>query len=188
VKYLRLAFIIALIILLPVQHLIYAQAPVDIVTIYSVNDANFPAITINLSVTDNGGRPVQGLTPAAFEIIEDGTAAEVNSVKDVVDTTQGAAVVLVMDISESMKGIVPNSAGLTSTATARTLLNAARESATTFVDGLRSNDQIAVVVFNTSVKEIQPLTSDKALAKSALAKIESSGTTAALYEPSIKGS
>ncbi len=186
-KYLRLVIIITLTILLPARNISYAQAPSNVVTIFSVDDSNFPAVTVNLGVTDSTGRPVIGLTPSAIEIIEDGTPAEVNSVKDVADTTQGVAVVLVLDISESMTGIAPSSAGRESAATARTLLAAARESAITFVDGLGLNDQIAILAFNNLVKEIQPFTSDKAAAKSVLGKIEVSGTVAALYDAANQG-
>lgn len=186
-KYLRLVIIITLTILLPARNVSYAQAPSNVVTIFSVDDSNFPAVTVNLGVTDSTGRPVIGLTPSAIEIIEDGTPAEVNSVKDVADTTQGVAVVLVLDISESMTGIAPSSAGRESAATARTLLAAARESAITFVDGLGLNDQIAILTFNNLVKEIQPFTSDKAAAKSVLGKIEVSGTVAALYDAANQG-
>jgi VWFA-related protein len=186
-KHLRLVIILTLAILLPARNTLYAQSPSNVVTIYSVDDSNFPAVTVNLGVTDSTGRPVIGLTPSAIEIIEDGAPAEVSSVKDVVDTTQGVAVVLVLDISESMTGIAPSSAGRESAATARTLLAAGRESAITFVDGLGQNDQIAVLVFNNLVKEIQPFTLDKSAAKTVLGKIEVSGTVAALYDAANQG-
>lgn len=148
-----------------------AQGDSPTVTLLAVDNSAFPLLTLRLSVVNAAGRPVRGLTPASVEVLEDGRAAEVVSVTEAIDEAQGIAVVLVIDVSDSMAGAP---------------LAAARESAAAFVDTLGPNDQVAILSFARSVREVQSFTSDRALARAAIEKLQTGGVTA-LYDAANQG-
>lgn len=148
-----------------------AQTNGPSLTLVALDDSTFPILTIQLGVVDAAGRPVTGLTASSVEVLEDGSPAEIVSVRDVSDTAQAIAVVIVIDVSDSMAG---------------SPLAAAKASAVSFVQGLGPDDEVAVLAFGSTVREAQPFTTDKAQAQSAIERLETSGTTA-LYDAANQG-
>lgn len=148
-----------------------AQTNGPSLTLVTLDDSAFPTLTIQLGIVDAVGRPITGLTASSVEVLEDGSPAEIVSVRDVSDTTQAIAVVIVIDTSDSMAG---------------SPLAAAKASAMSFVNGLGPDDEVAVLAFGSAVREVQPFTTDKAQAQSAIEQLETSGTTA-LYDAANQG-
>ncbi len=158
-------------LLLLTANVALAQTGGPTLTLVSLDDSNFPTLTLRLNIVDPTGRPVAGLSAAAVEVLEDGAPAEVVSVRDVSDTQQAIAVVLVIDVSDSMAG---------------TPLAAAKESAISFVKSLGAGDQVAVLAFGSTVREAQPFTTNKAQAQAAIESLQLSGATA-LYDAANQG-
>ena len=121
-----------------------------IVTITQVDTSQFPRISVWVSVTDAQGNPVSNVSDTAFSLIENGQPVQIKEVHQAGEQTgqQGTVTaVLTIDRSGSM-----NTSGK---------IDAAKAAANAFVDLMRSQDKTGVVVFNTQVDVIQPITSDK---------------------------
>lgn len=143
------------------------------VTVVSVDNSNFPTLTLKLNVVDATGQPVRGLTPGAISVKEDQDDAEVVSVKDIEDTQQGLAVVLVIDVSGSMAGEP---------------IAAARAAAAAFINSLSPNDQVAILTFD---RKVTPLLGFGAKKEDALYIIQNlsqtPGGATALYDAAKQG-
>ena len=117
------------------------------------------AVRVDVLVTDNG-KPVLGLTPADFEILDNGVPQQVELVSfDQVPLN----VVLVFDMSDSVEGDRRDS-----------LL----EGAGTLLGGLKPDDQAALITFSHVVNRGARLTRDVASVRAALESAEGIGETA----------
>ena len=117
------------------------------------------AVRVDVLVTDSG-KPVLGLTPADFEILDNGVAQHVDLVSfDQVPLN----VVLAFDMSNSVEGDRRN----------RLL-----ESADKLLNGLERDDQAALVTFSHVVSRGAKLTRDFAEVREALGRAEGIGETA----------
>ena len=117
------------------------------------------AVRVDVLVTDNG-KPVLGLTPADFEILDNGVAQQVDLVSfDQVPLN----VVLVFDMSDSVEG------------DRRDRLH---EGAGALLNGLKADDQAALVSFSHVVDRGAKLTRDVASVRAALERAEGIGETA----------
>jgi VWFA-related protein len=117
------------------------------------------AVPVDVLVTDNG-KPVLGLTPADFEIFDNGVAQQVDLVSfDQVPLN----VVLVFDMSDSVEG----------DRRARLLKGAGA-----LLNGLKADDQAALVSFSHVVDRGAKLTRDVASVRAALERAEGIGETA----------
>ena len=117
------------------------------------------AVRVDVLVTDNG-KPVLGLTPADFEISDNGVAQQVDLVSfDQVPLN----VVLVFDMSDSVEGDRRD----------RLLKGAGA-----LLNGLKADDQAALVSFSHVVDRGAKLTSDVASVRAALERAEGIGETA----------
>ncbi|MPZ23854.1 MAG: VWA domain-containing protein [Dehalococcoidia bacterium] len=158
-----LALLAGAVLLLPQNS---AQAEGESAEISFFDSSGYPTIRMNVPVVDGSGAPVRGLTAEDFAVTHNGTPAAIASVQSAVDADIGAGVVLVIDVSGSMRGAA---------------MDAARAAATAFVNGLSPNDRVAIVAFSHVVQLVQPFTSDKAAANAIIAGLEAAGDTA-LYE------
>jgi Ca-activated chloride channel homolog len=116
-------------------------------------------VRVDALVTRDGA-PVGGLTPADFELRDDGV------VQTIVDATleqMPLEVQLVLDRSASVTAV-----------NARTL----REAALVFLEGLTSRDRAGLLTFNERVWQPQPLTPNLDLVGNRLAEIHGEGSTA----------
>ena len=116
-------------------------------------------VRVDVLVTDNG-KPVPGLTPADFEILDNGVAQQVELVSfDQVPLN----VVLVFDMSNSVEGDRRD----------RLLKGAGA-----LLSGLKPDDQSALVTFSHVVDRGAKLTRDVASVRAALERAEGIGETA----------
>jgi VWFA-related protein len=114
----------------------YAQGVVNL-TIDDLNLDDFPTTRTQVTVRNENGVPIVGLTPEQFEIVEDGTAsfppAEVTAQ---VNPDAALSVVMVIDISGSMKGKP---------------VEEAMRAANALIDQLSPQDRGAVIAFADEV-------------------------------------
>ena len=125
------------------------------------------AVRLDVLVTENG-KPVRGLGADDFEIFDNGVRQSV----DIVSFEQlPLNVVFTFDLSGSIVG---------------ERLDNLREASHSVVDGLKKDDQAALVTFNTGVRVHPALTSDTAAVKTAIDRAEPSGETS-LVDASFAG-
>ena len=119
------------------------------------------AVRVDVLVTD-GRKPVTGLTAADFELRDSGVVQSI----ELLDASQVPLnVVLLLDASASTLGA--RHADLVAASHA-------------LIDGLRPADRVALTTFSHAVKPRVPLTSDFALVRSDLERVEPGGQTAVL--------
>ena len=107
------------------------------------------------------GRPILGLT--GFEVFVDGRAVQLESVRPVIDAEAAVAVLVLIDVSESMVGEP---------------LDQARRAATLFVEGLGSNDSAAIVPFGNEAPQEAQFTNDREVLLVEIDSLEAEGRTA----------
>jgi Ca-activated chloride channel family protein len=120
-------------------------------------------VTAYVSVTDQGGYPVIGLSAIDFKVTEDttdmGNPGDVSFVEEV---TSPISVALVMDYSASITDI-------------EDAVDDMEESTASFISQLGANDEAEIVKFDSEFEVVQDWTSDKDL------------LTAAIYAPWNRG-
>jgi Ca-activated chloride channel family protein len=139
------------------------------VSMTQIDGSRFPLVTIYISVTDKNGKPAVGLTQDELSLTEDGKPVEI-----VEFTGSGGAPVntlLILDRSNSMQG---------------QKLIGAQHAARTFVDQMRPQDQVGLLLFAGAVETAQPLTSDTSALRRSIDSIRLADDTA-LYDAVIAG-
>jgi VWFA-related protein len=117
------------------------------------------AVRVDVLVTDKG-QPVRGLTPADFEIFDNGVLQQV----DLVSFEQiPLNVILALDMSDSVAG---------------ERLDHLRIAGHALLNGLKKDDQAALVTFRRDVTLDADLTTDAAAVRAALDEAEPAGATA----------
>lgn len=178
-KYL-LGSLIFLSLFLVLFHPVWAQSDIDLIVHYvegtPIEGKIAYDVKIFLSVLDGGGNPIMNLGEQSFTITEDSRKVEVDSLDSASD--EPINIILLIDSSGSMggKGI-----------------EAAREAASNFIQGLGNNDTVAILSFNEEVKRVIDFTSDIQAAREQLSLVETedlAGTCLydALYEATQIGS
>ncbi len=124
-------------------------------------------VSVPAVVTDSSGRPLSGLRPENFRLIEDG---EPQTITNFGTTETPFEIALLLDTSGSTRDDVA-------------LIRAAANS---FIDALRSGDRVSIVAFNqartikdpiATVEVLAPLTSDRANLRQAIENLGSSNGT-----------
>src|SRR5687767_14444387 len=124
-------------------------------------------VSVPAVVTDASGRPVAGLRPDNFRIIEDG---QPQTIANFGTTETPFEIALLLDTSGSTRDDVA-------------LIRAA---ATSFIEALRPGDRVGIVAFNTArtvnepvaaVEVLAPLTSDRGQLRSAIENLGASSGT-----------
>ena len=123
-----------------------------------------PAITAYVSVTDQGGYPVTGLTEPDFLVTEVGGYVGQPTTVSFVSNTATISVALVMDYSYSISKIQDN-------------LDDMQESVSDFVDQLKVGDEAEIIKFSDDFDVVQAFTSDKDLLKAAISSAYPDGVT-----------
>lgn len=116
-----------------------------VVRITQVDTTQFPQVQVYVSVTNSAGEPV-AISPSQIELQENGQPVKPDEIHGSGDIGP-LATMLVIDTSGSM-----NSGGK---------LEAAKAAARAYVDQSRSEDLIGILIFNTRVEYVQPLTKDR---------------------------
>ncbi len=132
------------------------------VHITQVDTSRFPQVTVYASVTDETGKPV-GVDPGRIMLYESGTAAKLDEVRGI-GKTEPLTTLLVVDVSGSM-----DQAGK---------LDAAKAAARAYVAQMRPDDQAGLLMFNTKISYVQPLTQDKDAVVAAINNLKAGGDTA----------
>lgn len=128
--------------------------------------ASADVVTILASVRDARGRVLSGLTPADFEIHDNGELREILSLRS--DRQSPLSLALLVDMSGSMR------------VSAKVAM--ARQAYDSILAQLRmGQDEAAVFTFDSVLHERQPFTTDLSKLKGALTEFEPFGTTS-LYD------
>lgn len=115
------------------------------VNITQIDTTAFPTVTLYVSVLDSNGEPY-GIDPGRLIIEENGQQITSDRIEGF-GGVGALTTMLVMDISGSM-----NTAGK---------LEAAKRVAVDYVNQMRPGDQAGIIVFNTEIGYIQPITKSK---------------------------
>jgi Ca-activated chloride channel homolog len=116
------------------------------------------SVRVDVLVADNG-RPILGLAPADFEILDNGVPQQVDLVSF---ENIPLNVVLALDMSDSVAG---------------DRLEQLQDAGRAVLGGLTTGDQAAVVTFSHAVTRAAPLTGDIAIARAALDDAWGTGET-----------
>jgi Ca-activated chloride channel homolog len=123
-----------------------AQEVTPQIIITQVDNSKFPQVTVYISVTNVSGEPVN-VSPLSLEVFENGELMIPTAI-----TGQGEigplTSLLVMDISGSMLNFKK--------------IDGAKDAAKAYVEQMRPQDQAGLISFNTEVKVVQSVTSDRA--------------------------
>ncbi len=173
------SILLTLCILLSTLRPVSAQGPtqtetdpaIPLVTISRVESVDFPQVTAYVAVTGQDGEPVSGQTSSDdFNVVEDDTHIEHPLLDVTVDTTQNFNMVMALDVSTF------NPRDLTQV----------KEAIQAFIDTLRPDDQLALIIFHDNVERWQDFSSDKEALKNAVASLEPRGTRTALHQAMLK--
>jgi VWFA-related protein len=147
-----------------------AQGEEPQIRITQVDNSKFPNVTVYVSVTNAAGEPV-GVDPATIQISEGGQVMQPVNIQGGGAAVGGEIVpvttMLVIDISGSMdKG---------------NKMDAAKEAAKAYVNGMREGDQAGLITFDTQVYRVQEVTADKAALTAAIDGLKT-GSDTAMYD------
>jgi Ca-activated chloride channel family protein len=106
-------------------------------------------VTITAAVTDRGGRTIKSLKATDFEIFEDGVKQKITHFAA---TEEPFTVMLLLDISGST----------------RENISLMKRAARTFLDELRADDRVGVIVFSREIELIARLDDSRSRAESAI--------------------
>ena len=164
---------ILLITLITISPMSAAMAQGDTSTqirITQIDNSKFPEVTVYVSVTNAAGEPV-GVDPSQIQLSENGVLM---STKDAGGPGEIGTLttLLVMDVSGSML-----QAGK---------LIGAKKAAIAYVEQMRPGDQAGLVTFNTEVRYVQPLTTDRKLLTTAIDKLNAYEDTS-MYDALAQG-
>ncbi len=134
--------------------------------ISQVNSTRFPTVVSHVTLVDGSGRPVLGLGPTNWELLEDGKPVAKVEVGTAVNLQEHLLVLLAIDTSGSMQGRA---------------LEDAKAAASTFVQGLGQQDKAAIVSFAATPLLAQQFTENKEALARALRDLKAVGDTA-LYD------
>lgn len=155
----------------PPARLAAIQAPAAPATLdYDEVDAgDFPIIASIVRVWDENSLPVGGLTEQNFLVFEDDVRQLPITVEEFGGDSGGVSVVLVMDVSGSMREEIDD----------------AKNAANLFVDLLREYDQAALISFNANVLIEQGFTKDKLLLQQKINALQLEDGTA-VYDATVE--
>jgi len=148
----------------------FAQTGGTQVHITQVDNSQFPQVTVYVSVTDASGQPV-GVDPNTIQISENGQVMQPTNVSGGGQGGIGSlTTMLVMDVSGSMDK--------------NGKIDGAKAAAKAYVDQMRPEDQAGIMIYNTKVNYVQPLTTDHTVLNNAIDGIKTGGDTA-MYDALI---
>jgi len=119
---------------------------------------NTNLVTVPISVLDRNGRFIPGLTQEQFHLFENGVPQDI-AYFDSAD--KPFTVALLLDISDSTKF----------------KLKEIQDAAIAFTEQLRDEDRVIVVAFDSNVKIVSEVTSDRAALQAAIRRIKTGGGT-----------
>ena len=167
----QLRAIIALLAILPFS-LASTQDAGIMLDIIGITSTDLSQVAIHASILDQSERLVSGLGVENFSIGGDlHGLAEVQDVENITDDDLNFATVLVMDTSSSM---------------ADRPLTQAQAAARGYIEALEPDDPVAVVTFNTEVRQVIDYTTDRERLYATIDNLAYGGQTA-LYDATLRG-
>lgn len=134
--------------------------------INQVDSSRFPATLTYVTAINSRGYPVLSLGNENFQVTEDGVPVANLQVSSAVDLEQPLAAVLTIDVSGSMSD---------------SDLAQEKAAAIAFVNGLRPQDQVAVIAFSSEVRRLTGFSTDRDGVIAAIEGLQQGGNTA-LYD------
>ena len=131
------------------------------IVVSRVDPSDFPTVRLVAAVVDANGKAVPGLRPQDLEVREGTVAPQANVT--LASMVSPVALALVIDTSGSMAGQP---------------LADAKAAVSSMVGSLGAIDQVAILSFNSAVRVVQPLTSEKSRALAGVGSIVAGGDTA----------
>ncbi len=119
--------------------------------LYAQSDKTF--VSVPVSVSDREGRYISGLKKDDFTILQDGKEQKISFFET---ENEPVSIALLIDTSESTKDVLVK----------------IKDAAKDFIELLNKNDECLVATFDSEVKILNPLTSDRELLKKSLDKIQ----------------
>jgi len=144
----------------------YWQKRISELTINQISTDQCPEMEVVVSLLDDEGNPISGLTSSDFELREDGVVLPINVRPTTSGVGSGVALAICIDISGSLSG---------------SDLQNEKAAAVQLVNLLGENDTVAIYAFGSGVSLVQDFTSDKAAATAAINSIRGGGSTS-LYD------
>ncbi len=141
------------------------------ISIQRTDVSQYPLVSLMITTADGAETNQPTLGKEHFSLQENGKPISHFRVKPILQEPEPLAVVLVMDVSTSMKG--------------KPLLDA-KAAAQTFLQSMKPEDQIAIVAFDSRSRIVSNLTSDKDTLLSAVKKLSGKGETA-LHDAVMSG-
>ncbi len=135
------------------------------ITVTQVDNSAYPQVTIYVRIIDETGQLVSGLVQDQFEVMEEGEVVTLMGYDPSV--MDGVTTVLTIDRSGSMNE--------------DSKLQGAQNAASSYVDNIREQDQVAIVVFHEQVEVVQPFSNDHALLHQQIEGI-TTGDCTAIYD------
>src|SRR5690349_15800860 len=133
------------------------------VKIVQIDTSHFPQITVWVSVTDAAGNPVGTVPADDFVLTENGQPVQITEVYQAGEQGPVSAVLTIDRSGSMLEG---------------GKMDAAKAAANKFIDLMRPEDKTGVIVFNTEVQTVQPLTNDKDALHNAINGIQAFEDTA----------
>jgi len=146
-----------------------SDSDVTNVQITQVDTSQFPEVTVYVSFTDDRGEPV-GVTPQEIRLKEDDHVISPDQFSGMGEVSE-LTTMLVIDVSGSM-----NSGGK---------LAAAKAAASAYVEQMRPGDRAGLMMFNTSIELVQPVTRDTKALTAAISGLQAKNDTA-MYDALIE--
>ncbi len=122
-----------------------AQSDGPIIRITQVDNSSFPKVTVYFSASSSTGEPI-GIDPRQIQLTENSQIMDTSEIGNIGEFGQ-LTTMLVMDVSGSM--LLSGK------------LSSAKKAAVTYINQMRPGDQAGLYTFNTVVKYVQPVTSDR---------------------------
>ena len=144
----------------------YWQKRISELTINQVSVDQCPEIEVVVSLLDDEGNPISGLTSSDFEVREDGVLLPINVRPTTSGVGSGVSLAICIDISGSLSS---------------SDLQNEKSAAVQLVNLLGENDSVAIYAFGSGVSLVQDFTSDKVAAINAINGIRGGGSTS-LYD------
>jgi VWFA-related protein len=154
----------------------YARIESINVTVNQINACPRPqqAAKVFVSVTDQGGFPVRGLTLANFALREGGSTLSVADARSVANSNTDLALSIVMDYSSSITNF-PSA------------VDSMEQGAKLLVDRMQATDEAEIIKYADTVKFMLPggFTSDKAVLQAAIAQDPEFVSGTAFYDATV---
>lgn len=132
-----------------------------------------PAVTAYVSVTDQGGYPVRGLTVNQFSVAQNSAPGTIQSASYVDLAYQPIATAAALDFSNSLTGQPVAFADM-------------KSRVSDYFSAMRTGDQGEVIKFGSEVQVTQAFTTDKSALLTAIAAPFDKGGTTKLYDAALR--